>query len=206
VRRPSWFRSGRPGPDTESKRLAHYEPIQREACETAGAPFVAPDYEKHVWLGPLIPDGHKLVHGTRYAETDGWSGWSLVADDRPRPAPNQIRFEHLRHMVSIREDLMPYLGLPVGWTFAVFADGSWHAWSPKERLLTWLDNFISGREATPDDATAIAELIDEQFDGTELHAVVGPLLAWATREGASPNEVTDILASGFDWLRASPTR
>lgn len=173
----------------------------------ANAPFLAPDYSKVVWLGPLIAEGHKLVFGERYAETDGWSGWSLTADDRPKPTTTEIRFEHLRHLVSVREDLVPYLGLPVGWTFSIFADGSWHAWSPRDRLMTWLDNFIAGREATPDDASAIAELIVEHFDATELNArVVEPLLAWASNDGRSPSEMRELLAWALDRLRSNPVR
>jgi hypothetical protein len=102
---------------------------------------------------------------------------------------------------------MPYLGLPVGWTFSILADGSWAAWSPRDRLLTWLDNFISGREATSYEATAIAELIDEQFAGTELRTrLVEPLLQWAARDTASPEEVTEILIWGRGWLTASTVR
>jgi hypothetical protein len=196
-----------PGPDAEPERIARYEHIQRQVCETANAPYVPADYSKHVWLGPLIAEGHKLVYGERYAETDGWSGWSLTADDRPKPEPTEIRFEHLRHLVSVREDLMPYLGLPVDWTFSIFGDGSWHSWSPKDRLLTWLDNFISGREATRDDATAIAELIGEHFEGTELGTrVVEPIVAWASRDGRSPGEVRELLSWASDWLRSNPAR
>jgi len=173
----------------------------------ANAPYAAPDYSKLVWLGPLIADGHKLVFGTRYAETDGWSGWSLVADDRPRPATTEIQFEHLRHLVAIREDLVPYLGLPAGWTFAIFADGSWHAWSPKDRLLTWIDNFTAGKEATRDAAAAIAELVGEQFADSDLGArVVEPLLGWAAREGGSPDEVRGVLEWASTWLQASSAR
>lgn len=177
------------------------------ACADAGAPFVAPDYSKQVWLGPLIAEGHKRVYGVRHAETESWSGWSFIADDQPKPAPAEIRFEHLRHLVSIREDLVPYLGLPVGWTFAMFDDGSWHSWSPKERLLKWLDDFVAGTETTDESATAIAELIAEQFDGTELrNRVVEPLLVWAARGGDPPDDLTSLLTWASDWLRATDTR
>lgn len=196
-----------PTAEAEAGEVARYEQAQRKACELANASFAAPDYAKLVWLGPLIAEGHKLVYGVRYDETETWSGWSLTADDRPKPAPSEIRFEHLRHLASIREDLLAYLGLPVGWTFATFPDGSWHAWSAKDRLLTWLGNFIAGREASRGDANAIAELIGERFDGTELHRrVVGPLQDWAAREHASPDEVADLLRWAFDWLRGSPVR
>jgi hypothetical protein len=173
----------------------------------ANAPFAAPDYSKLVWLGPLIAEGHRSVYGVRYVETETSSGWSLTADDRPKPAPTEIRFEHLGHLVSLRKDLLPYLGLPVGWTFSTFADGSWHAWSAKDRLLTWLDNFIAPGGATPGDASAIAELVTEQFQGTELHArVVGPLSDWAARDDASPDEVVELLRWALDWLREAPLR
>jgi hypothetical protein len=166
----------------------------------ANATYVAPDYSKLVWLGPLIADGHELVFGERYAETDGWSGWSLSADDRPKPTTTEIQFEHLSHLVSAREDLIPYLGLPVGWTFSILADRSWHAWSPKDRLLTWIDNFTTGQDATRDDATAIAELIGEHFHETELEShVVEPLLDWVSREG-SPDEVRELLERASTWL------
>jgi len=173
----------------------------------ANAPYVAPDYSKFVWLGPLIAEGHRLVFGERYAETDRWSGWSLTADDRPKPATTEIQVEHLRHLVSIREDLIPYLGLPVGWTFSIFADGSWHEWSPKDRLITWIDHFVSGREAGPDDATAIAELIGEQFQATELETrVVQPLLDWVSQGARSSSEVRDLLVWALDRLRSDPAR
>ncbi|MEO5964695.1 MAG: hypothetical protein ABIR11_04460 [Candidatus Limnocylindrales bacterium] len=103
--------------DTDAVRIARYEPIQRQTCEAVNAPFVASDYSKLVWLGPSIAAGHRLVEGVRYAETTSWSGWSLTASDEPMPLPTELRFEHLRHLFSIREDLMPYIGLPVGWAF-----------------------------------------------------------------------------------------
>ncbi len=202
-----WTRPKASQDDAEADLTARYEPIQRHACETANAPFVAPDYSKLVWLGPSIAEGNRLVDGGRYAETSGWSGWSLIAADQPKPAPTEIRFEHLSHIVSIREDLMPYLGLPVGWTFEVFSDGSWHAWSPKDRLLTLIASFLAGTDTTPGDATAIAELIAEQFGGTDLRArTEGPLLAYANGSGISDEALREALASGLDWLRASPIR
>ena len=194
-------------PDAELARIARYELEQRDVCETTGAAYAAPAYSKLVWLGPLIAEGHKLVYGARHAETDEWSGWSLIADDLPKPEPTEIQFEHLRHLVTVREDLLPYLGLPVGWTFAILADGSWHAWSPKDRLLTWIDNFVSRREATVDASTAIAELIDEQFRGTELERrVVEPLQSWASRDSGAPADLEALLGWASDWLRANPVR
>jgi hypothetical protein len=203
-----WSRSKRQtSSETELERLARYEPIQRQTCEIANAAYAAPDYSKLVWLGPLIADGHKLVFGERYAETDGWSGWSLSADDRPKPMTAEVQFEHLRHLVSVREDLVPFLGLPVGWTFSIFADGSWHAWSPKDRLLTWIDNFTTGRDATRDAATAIVEQIGEHFHGTELGTQVGePLLDWVSREDGSSTEVRALLERASTWLRTNPAR
>jgi hypothetical protein len=202
-----WPRRDSSDTDRELARIARYEPIQREACQTAGASFVAPSYTKLVWLGPLIVEGHTRVSGTRYAETENWSGWSLTADDRPRPATTEIQFEHLHHLVSIREDLMPYLGLPAGWTFSIFDDGSWRAWSPKDRLVAWLEAFTAEVEATPDQAVAIAELTSEQFEGTELEdRLVGPLLDWASRPDASPDEVSEALLWASLWLREDTRR
>ncbi len=102
---------------------------------------------------------------------------------------------------------MPYLGLPVGWTFEVFANGSWHARSPKVRLLTWIPNFLAGTDATPNDATAITELIVEHFDGTDLRArTEKPLLDWASGIAPSSEEARGTLTWGLDWLRSSPIR
>jgi hypothetical protein len=192
--------------ESEADRIARYEPIQRQTCEMARAPFVAPDVTKLVWLGPTVPEGNRRIEGGRYAETDGWSGWSLIAADLPRPSPEEIQFEHLRHLVTLREDLMPYLGLPVGWTFEIFANGSWRAWSPKDRLLTWIPTFLDGSDATPAAAIAIAELISEQFAETDLASqVADPMLAWA-RAGKGAEAPTDVLVWARDWLEASGLR
>jgi len=191
---------------SEADRIARYERIQRDVCATVEAPFEAPDYSKLVWLGPTVPEGNRRIAGSRHAATEAWSGWSLIAADRPRPAPSEIRFEHLFHVVTIREDLLPYLGLPVGWTFEIFADGSWHAWSPRDRLLTWIPNFLADAAATPTAAIAIADLIAEQFDGTDLHArVEDPLRTWA-RDGGDPARVRDALEWGQRWLGTTEMR
>ena len=191
----------------EVARIARYEPIQRQVCATARAPFVAPDYSKLVWLGPSVPEGNRFVYGGRYAATSGWSGWSLMAAEQPKPPPTAIRSEHLRHLVSIREDLMPYLGLPVGWRFELFADGSWHAWSPKDQLLTWIPNFLAGTDATPDDAAGIVEAIAEHFGGTDLRArMEGPLVAYRDGARIEDEDLREVLAWGINWLKASPTR
>jgi hypothetical protein len=191
----------------ERARVADYEPVQRETCEIAGAPFVAPDYAKLVWLAPVVVAGHRRVFGARHHDSETWSGWSFIADDQDKPAAGELRYEHLLHLVTIREDLMPYLGLPVGWTFAIFDDGSWYAWSPKDQLVTWIGNFLDRTEATPENATGIAETIREEFDRTELAAMlIDPLEDWASRHDANPNELDHTLRWGSEWLERSVAR
>jgi hypothetical protein len=191
----------------ETAQIARYEPIQRGACATARAPFVPPDYSKLVWLGPSVAEGNRLIRGVRHAETNSWSGWSLTAADRPKPVPTAIRFEHLSHLVAIREDLMPYLGLPVGWSLETFADGSWHAWSPKDALLARITNFLAGTNATGHDAKSIVEVIAEHFGETDLRArLEDPLVAYRDGSGVDDEDSREALAWGTDWLKASPIR
>jgi hypothetical protein len=192
--------------DRELLRIARYGPVQAETCATAGAGFEAPDYGKLVWLAPSVAAGNRRVYGHRYAETESWSGWSLMAQDEAKPAPDEIVFEHLLHLVTIREDLMPFLGFPVGWTFSIHADGSWSAWSPKEVLLTDIDAFLTGSDLTPDNAVSIAESIGDDFAGTPIaETAVEPLITWA----ADPQGVVDVrshLTFVQAWLEANVER
>jgi hypothetical protein len=193
-----------PDPDVERSQLAEYE--QRLVCRLAAAPFEPPDLSRLDWLGPTVAEGNRLVRGTRRKATRGWSGWTVVAADRPWPSNETLRFEDGYHLASIRPDLLRFLGLPVGWLFEVLPDGSWTAWSPKERLLTWIAGFVDGSAATRDTALAIAELTGNAFGTTELAVrLVDPLQAWA-RDGSHRDEAVEGLAWGRDWLHASPIR
>jgi hypothetical protein len=203
---PPTASNGHSDADAEMDRIARYESIQREVCSIAGAPFVAPDYDLHAMLAPIVVAGHELVYGQRSQADDWYGGWSFIADNQPKPTIEEMQFEHLRHLVTIREDLVPYLGLPVGWTFAILIDGSWYAWSPKDQLRTWIDSFLARTDATPSNATAIAEHVDEHYHGTALaDRTIEPLRDWA-RRSATAAELDELLRWSTDWLERNGGR
>ena len=153
-----------PSPSAESselRRIDQYESTQREICATAGARFDPPDYRKQVALAPSVVAGHLPVRGSRHeGET---VEWYVVADDESRPAVEEMSLQHLHHLATLREDLLLYLALPIGWSFVVLGDGlgTWAAFSPSDKLASAVVEFLS-----PDGSTATAEEIKDILDAS----------------------------------------
>jgi hypothetical protein len=147
--------------DREAATIRSYEATQRRICATAGARFDPPDYEKLVALAPSVVDGHRPVRGTRHVgETIDW--W-VIAEDEARPAVEDMALEHLHHIATIRDDLVMYLALPLGWSFVLLGDEArtWAAFSPADRLEAHVEEFLAG--PTPDEAGAIRDILNECF-------------------------------------------
>lgn len=136
-------------------RIAEYEPIQRQVCTAAGAEFDPPSYDKFAWIGPGVVGANGPFVASRYPETATSSGWVIASRSRPSPEPHEYRIEHLRHLVSLREALVPFLALPQGWAVQLNADGSWSASSLSDRIAH-LANRVDNDRA----ADAVVELAD----------------------------------------------
>lgn len=186
------------------RRIAMYESVQRKACAIAGADYIPPDYSKLVWLGPGVAGGHRRIYGERRRATRDWSGWSFARDGESPPAPERIQFEHLRHLVTMREDLTPYLGLPPGWAFAILPDGTWRAWSPQVRIVDWVDELLQEPSPNAESIERVLDLVREIPTYEHMPRVAELLESWiasARLAGEFPGDVRDSLASALSLLR-----
>jgi hypothetical protein len=192
-----------PNEDVELERIRLYEPTQREICATARARFDPPDYHKLISLAPSLLDGRLPVRGERHVgETVEWYMW---ADDLPRAPIEELSMQHLHHLATLREDLVMYLALPIGWSFTVLADElrSWAAFSPSDHLRFDVDAFLSAG-ASPETAETIKDVLDESFadvpDAREVSELLGTFLAF----GLEPSELAPKLRTIVDRVRGTP--
>lgn len=189
--------------DIERGRVRAYESTQREICETASARFDPPDYQKLVALAPSVLAGHLPVRGSRHVgET---VEWFILADDEPTPPMEQLSMQHLHHVATLREDLVMYLALPIGWSFAVLADGqrTWAAFSPSDQLRAHIDEFRSP-DRTPGTAEMIKGILDESFADIEAASDVSRAIDSYLTDGSDPPDLEANLLTIYDAVRDTP--
>jgi hypothetical protein len=189
--------------DLERRRIEAYEPAQREICATAGAEFHPPDYNKLVALAPSLLAGHVPVRGTRHVgET---VEWFILADDEPMPPMEEVSLQHLHHLATLREDLVMYLALPIGWSFAVVADGphTWAAFSPSDQLRGLIEEFLPPNR-TPRTAEMITSILDESFADVEAARDLSHAIHEYITDGAEPTDLAGKLRAIYDAVRGAP--
>jgi hypothetical protein len=195
-------RSGLPTDDAELDRIHAYESTQRDICQTAGARFDPPDTDKLVAVAPSVLSGHLPVRGSRHlGET---VEWSILADDQPTPPIEELSYEHLQHLATLREDLVMYLALPIGWSFAVLADGlrTWAAFSPSDHLRADIEEFLS-HDRTPGTAEMIKSVLDESFGGIGAASELSVAITSYLTEGRGPADLEAKLLAIYDVVRGT---
>jgi hypothetical protein len=188
--------------DAELDRIRAYESTQRDICQTAGARFDPPDYNKLVALAPSVLSGHLPVRGSRHVGDT--VEWSIVADDEPMPPLEELSYEHLQHLAILREDLVMYLALPVGWSFAALADGlrTWAAFSPSDHLRADIQGFFSP-DRTPRTAEMIKDVLDESFGGIDAANDLSAAITRYLADGREPAGLEEKLLGIYDVVRGT---
>jgi|GEM_PF-3278019 len=119
-----WLRrAGSPKPSGDEERLfLEAEGAQRRVCAHWGAPFERPNADSLVSISALVLQGHMPVAGVRYRMTGKMSGWIIYASDIHEEV-DDLTYEHVVHLATMRPDLLRYMGLPVGWRFDFESEG-----------------------------------------------------------------------------------
>ena len=189
--------------DRELDRVRAYESTQREICQTAGARFEPPDYRKLVALAPSVVHGHLPVRGSRHVgET---VEWYILADDEPMPALDELSLQHVHHLATLREDLVMYLALPIGWSFTVLGDGlrTWAASSPSDQLRGEIREFLSPN-GTRRTAELIKDILGESFADVEAAKDLSEAIDGYLRDGVEPAGLESQLHGIYDAVRGTP--
>jgi hypothetical protein len=192
-----------PTDSVEVARIRAYESTQRKVCEIAGAVFEPPDYHKLVALAPSVLNGHLPVRGSRQAGDT--VEWSIFADDEPMPPLDELFLQHLHHLATLREDLVMYLALPVGWSFAVLADGlgTWASFSPSDQIRAEIGEFLSA-DRTARTAETIKGILDEAFGDVQSARDLSEDIDRYRRDSVEPAGFEAKLRAIYSVVRGAP--
>jgi hypothetical protein len=94
------------------------EQSQKQTCDKYGAAYVPLDWGLKIGASINLYSGELPINGLRInlADTSGWFLWAGKTfsqdDDWFQPV-------HAYHLLQKLPDVIPYLGLPVGWRFLI---------------------------------------------------------------------------------------
>jgi len=100
---------------------------QEMICDTYGAACSPPPPGQLIAISRRVLDGGSAAAGVRYPDSAaGMSGWIVFAPELEEDMSEFVGL-HASHMSETHPQIARYLGLPVGWRFAL-APGSELAW------------------------------------------------------------------------------
>jgi hypothetical protein len=109
---------------------------QERLCQRYGAAFRECDAKLMVGVADNVKGSKQPLNGLRHSVTDTTTGWFVWAGGEPSASPSFFKPMHLKHLVEIRPELIPYLGLPPGWRFLIdLPNGHEDVWRDDSLLL-----------------------------------------------------------------------
>lgn len=91
--------------------------IQEDLCKKYQAGFDKPAAESMVGVADNLRNSAP-IHGLRHSTTATTTGWYIWAGEYS-DHKDFFKPMHLKHVIEMYPELVPYLGLPPGWRFLI---------------------------------------------------------------------------------------
>lgn len=114
--------------------MDHIDDLQREVCRKYGVEHLPVDPYLKVGISHATQAGVYPINGFRLPAEGDTCGWYIWSGEEPSESPDFFQPLHVVHLEIRCPEILPYLGLPVGWRF-LLADHYADAWYD-ESLLT----------------------------------------------------------------------
>jgi hypothetical protein len=87
-----------------------------------------------IGLADNVLTGMNPVNGLRHPQCDTTTGWYIWAGEEFSQAEDFFKPYHVRHLLTMRPDIIKYLGLPPGFRFLIDDKGYEDVWEDLELL------------------------------------------------------------------------
>ena len=106
--------------------------LQQELCKKFGSAMVLPDWDSKIGLA-MDSLGEMPITGVRTLPENGTDGWYIWGGEYSSD-PDFYQPVHLRHLIDILPQVLPYLALAPGHKFIIDNEGYEDVWYEPELL------------------------------------------------------------------------
>lgn len=92
---------------------------QEEVCKRFNAGFREANPDEIVGVADNIKSSQVPLNGLRHSTSEGTTGWFIWSGGEPSKDPRFFKPMHLKHLIELRPEVLPYLGLAPGWRFLI---------------------------------------------------------------------------------------
>jgi|SRR5688572_30520487 hypothetical protein len=111
-----------------------YTEDQRRTCDKYKVTWTETGVELFIGLADNVLKGVNPVNGLRHPPCDKTAGWYIWAGEEFSQAEDFFKPYHVSHLLTLRPDIIKYLGLPPGSRFLIDDKGYEDVWEDVELL------------------------------------------------------------------------
>ena len=107
---------------------------QKRICDKYSIRWTESKVDLFIGLADNVLTGMNPVNGLRQPECDTTTGWYLWAGEEFSQAEDFFKPYHVSHLLTLRPNVIKYLGLPPGFRFLMDDKGYEDVWEDVELL------------------------------------------------------------------------